>query len=129
MKDALTDRDFPTAALAPDWVHPVVPQQKPFLLQQAAYFSFYVPFILWLVFAIIWYGVPVTSPWHHCVSVVYAVIYDVTIIVALVLGAVALIGGIKCRCIEIYGIAFWGCLFNGTLLVLLLAGVCGRLFS
>ena len=122
-------RIFEPSSIDPEWVQPDPPKQKPFFLQQAALFSLYAPFILFLVSAIIRYGVPSDSPWYRFTVLVYTIIYQVTIVAAFILGVVGFIGGIKHRCVAIYGVAFWGCFFNGTLLALSLIAAYSRLYS
>ena len=110
-------------------MRPAPPKKKPPLLRQAAFFSLYAPFVLLFISALIGYGIPSDSLWHHYAVVVYTIVYRVTIVVAFAFGVVGFIGGIKHRCIEIYVCAFWGCFFNGVLLALLIISFFNRLFS
>ena len=121
-------RFFRPSSIDPEWVQPI-PPEKPFFLQQAAFFSLYAPFILFLISAILGYALQSTFPWYRWVIVVYAIVYHVTIVAAFALGVIGFIGGIRHRCVEIYGCAFWGCFFNGTLLALSLIAAFGRLYS
>jgi hypothetical protein len=118
------DRDFPPPALAPDWVRPVPTKKKPEFLRQAAFFSLYAPFILFFISVIV-NGTSSSPAWHHYATVVFAIVYRVTIVAAFVLGVIGFIGGIKHRCVEIYVCAFWGCFFNGALLTIVILSIFG----
>ena len=119
------DRDFPPHWLVPDWVRPAA-VKEPSFLRQAAYFSLYAPFALFLISVIVTYATYSSPAWRHHAMVVYTIIYRVTIVAAFGLGVLAFVGGIKHRCVVIYVCAFWGCLFNGILLTLVVLSFLGH---
>ena len=120
------DRSFPPRWLVPDWVR-LADAKEPFFLQQAAYFSLYAPFVLLLITAIVAYATYASPEWRHFAAVVWIISGPLTFVAGLVLGVMAFIGGVQRRRVMIYVCTFWGCFFNGTLLVLLVLGILAKL--
>lgn len=112
------ERDFPPRWLSPNWVMPLT-EYVPYSLRHAAYFSLYAPFILLLIGVILTCSHHAFPMWTRITVITYAVVFRVTIAAAFVVGAIAFCHGIRRRLVEIYAIAFWGCLFNGVFLLLI----------
>jgi hypothetical protein len=117
------DNNFPPSWLVPQWIRPTPQKEKPFLLHQAALFSLYAPFFLFLVAAILAYAFAGNSELHAWAFGIFKWVFRSIVGVAFVAGVIAFLGGIKRRIVELYAYAFWGCLFNGILVIFLVVSI------